>query len=526
MQVLLRPYRNKQVEALAAAVQTAICVLFLGYSYIYVFERFEALPVERGVVVWVMTFASPDAVATAMVVVVAVLATLALGVTVRDALAATSASVFLLCETRRPPELSMHGGQRFHLFLSHTWNTGQDQCAAIKRQLQLHLPGIKVFLDVDDLRDIGALEEHVEESMAVVVFLSRGYFASRNCLREVEAITSQRKPVILVLEADEAKGGLTIEQAMLECPEKYRDYLFKHSDGQPRLPYRWHRVREFQMRSLCLIASEMLGVSPSYARYCKRRPDGRTAAVEEAAAPGASEGQPSPRALLSKPRLELCLASDVAFEEIGYFGRPPELYASPHNPGAERMAKELIAAFEASERPRLRMAPLLVRDGGDDDDDGSADAQRIVRPPDFMVLYLNGETWLGESGASLAREVAAANKAGLRIVLLHENDELRGGCPFARFFQTTPGALIDGGLYSDIAVAMHAVPFREVSLLGAAQAIGATRQLSQTTRASVMRILRSLRLTIRRVPHRGQRVAPPNLSAERSGAEQVLQHGP
>ena len=37
MQAFVRPYRNKQVEALAAAVQTAVCVLILGYSYIYAF---------------------------------------------------------------------------------------------------------------------------------------------------------------------------------------------------------------------------------------------------------------------------------------------------------------------------------------------------------------------------------------------------------------------------------------------------------------------------------------------------------
>ena len=29
----------------------------------------------------------------------------------------------------------------------------------IKRQLQLMLPGVSIFLDVDDLEDIGALEE-------------------------------------------------------------------------------------------------------------------------------------------------------------------------------------------------------------------------------------------------------------------------------------------------------------------------------------------------------------------------------
>ena len=39
------------------------------------------------------------------------------------------------------------------------WGTGQDQCATIKRQLSLLMPGVSIFLDVDDLKDIGALEE-------------------------------------------------------------------------------------------------------------------------------------------------------------------------------------------------------------------------------------------------------------------------------------------------------------------------------------------------------------------------------
>ena len=46
---------------------------------------------------------------------------------------------------------------RYHLFLSHIWSTGQDQVAAIKRQLCLLIPGISIFLDVDDLEDIDAL---------------------------------------------------------------------------------------------------------------------------------------------------------------------------------------------------------------------------------------------------------------------------------------------------------------------------------------------------------------------------------
>jgi len=56
------------------------------------------------------------------------------------------------------------------------WGTGQDQVAVIKRQLQLLLPSLSIFLDVDDLADIGELESYISQSAVVLLFLSRGYF--------------------------------------------------------------------------------------------------------------------------------------------------------------------------------------------------------------------------------------------------------------------------------------------------------------------------------------------------------------
>ena len=47
-------------------------------------------------------------------------------------------------------------------------------------------------------------------------------------------------------------------------------------------------------------------------------------------------------------------------------------------------------------------------------------------------------------------------------VMVHENDPTKDGCPFSRFFQTTPMDLIADGLYKTIAVAMHTGPHREV----------------------------------------------------------------
>jgi hypothetical protein len=42
------------------------------------------------------------------------------------------------------------------------------------------LPGISVFLDVDDLKEIGDLEMYIDQSAAINIFLSHGYFKSKN----------------------------------------------------------------------------------------------------------------------------------------------------------------------------------------------------------------------------------------------------------------------------------------------------------------------------------------------------------
>jgi hypothetical protein len=62
--------------------------------------------------------------------------------------------------------------------------------------------------------------------MVVLIFLSRGYFCSRNCLREVRACKEQKKPILLVHETDDTKGGLTIEEAREECPEVRQRFHF------------------------------------------------------------------------------------------------------------------------------------------------------------------------------------------------------------------------------------------------------------------------------------------------------------
>ena len=89
----------------------------------------------------------------------------------------------------------------------------------MKQQLRDLIPGIEVWLDVDDLEDISALEQYVDASLCIVIFVSDGYFTSKNCMRELAQCVAKRKPLITVIEADPAKGGLSLAQAKQQLHE-------------------------------------------------------------------------------------------------------------------------------------------------------------------------------------------------------------------------------------------------------------------------------------------------------------------
>jgi len=105
--------------------------------------------------------------------------------------------------------IDKHG---FHLFLSHVWGTGQDQMRVVKQRLLEMIPDLHVFLDVDDLKEIGDLEKYVDQTKVVLTYCSRGYFDSRNCMRELCQAVRRKKPMIALIDPDVKKGGLSIDE--------------------------------------------------------------------------------------------------------------------------------------------------------------------------------------------------------------------------------------------------------------------------------------------------------------------------
>ena len=61
----------------------------------------------------------------------------------------------------------------------------------------------------------------------MLIFLSKGYMYSRNCLREARAAMANNTPLVLVREADPSKGGLSMASVREECPFDLRPFVFE-----------------------------------------------------------------------------------------------------------------------------------------------------------------------------------------------------------------------------------------------------------------------------------------------------------
>ena len=102
--------------------------------------------------------------------------------------------------TGQPVQLEpLTDGNQYHLFLSHSWLSGQDAVRVMKERLLNLLPDTKIFLDVDDLAS-GRGAAEVAASEILIVFLSDGYLTRPNTVRELLRAMTLGKPIITVFD--------------------------------------------------------------------------------------------------------------------------------------------------------------------------------------------------------------------------------------------------------------------------------------------------------------------------------------
>ena len=251
----VKPYKRKGFNTLSIASQFSLVCVFLGGIFIKLFsgDGVESATHDGAAA----SEANEDSVLTIVgIMVVFNFSVLVMFVTLA-AIQFSASSVLpsvRLVASGQVPELKLGAGHRYHLFLSHVWSSGQDQMATVKRELQLLLSGVRVFLDVDDLEEIGQLDNYVRQTQSMLLFLSKGYFFSANCKKEVAATLANNNPVMLLHETDPNRGGTSIEQMLADCPDDWREEIFV--PRRPVIP--WLRVKEFKIVSLKMIVSSML----------------------------------------------------------------------------------------------------------------------------------------------------------------------------------------------------------------------------------------------------------------------------
>ncbi|KAK3238678.1 hypothetical protein CYMTET_51328 [Cymbomonas tetramitiformis] len=123
-------------------------------------------------------------------------------------------------QQRRAPPLSQ--GNQWHIFMSHVQrsrtddttgatlvHSGQDQCMALKRDLRARREGLKVWFDQDQEDRVAEtdMQHGVEQSQVFLLFLTKGIFTRPFCRKEIHWAIEANKPMIIVRETLESKGG-------------------------------------------------------------------------------------------------------------------------------------------------------------------------------------------------------------------------------------------------------------------------------------------------------------------------------
>lgn len=486
--LIARPYRRPEDTVVAGAMHLALVCLYLGAMLCRLYRDYEPGAAQR-----VMGFDSVESIATPMLLAAFGMLALLLGVALRVLRQHSLLATIRLQQTRQPPKLSLPKHLRWSLFLSHCWQYPgvQEAVATIKRELQRLLPGVQIFLDVDDLEDTSKLEEYVAQSAVILLFVSRGYFSSVNCLREVVAATSQGKPIVLMHDPDRARGGGPIAELVAECDSKLAPLVFTTR----REPIEWHRIPwHFQLISLKELAAQLLMHAP------RHEPPGHQQ----------QHGSSCQQHALEKP--PLYVPGEVESQRLA-FREGTDVYTSASNPGAGALAAAVQAAYpgllvcDEALVARGRRGTIWRRSLGCRSDRASVDpggaapatsARPGARPSSRsragtvaawlhrlslpsghaqMLLYLNDGFRLdGQAGSMLADALRTALADGVPIVLAHERDPQRGGCEFGECIQAAKdGApdLLSRGLFKPIAVPFPAGPHRRASLALLAQALGA-----------------------------------------------------
>jgi len=332
--------------------------------------------------------------------------------------------------TGQPVQLEpLTDGNKYHLFLSHSWLSGQDAVRVMKERLLDLLPDTKIFLDVDDLAS-GRGAAEVAASKILIVFLSDGYLTRPNTVRELLRAMTLQKIIITVYDERSvymdkdvlraaidaaclnlSRWGLDGDLAAWGAEVPTTADFFAALTAQPLL---WTRLPAFMkvtlqacVTSLVQPKAPVMQSGPSWAQMVLGRADGKASlspeALERAIEMMQTAAEPGAAA---STRLYTRAGISFTWQRLRA-GESFRLYASPHNPGALELTQELSCLLQ-----HLDIELEVTTSVAD------------LAACSHMLLYLDKRTWTDDDQriAALSSDVKAALAKRVHLLLVHESE--------------------------------------------------------------------------------------------------------
>ena len=315
-----------------------------------------------------------------------------------------------------PPPAAPSG---HHLMLSHEWKWGQDQCDVLKRLARAALPSMSIFLDIDDLSDAALLEAYVGSSDVLLVFLTRSYIQSANCMRELVEACRLRKPLLVVRETDDNHGAISADElragveamAMAEQREAAGRLVAALEEG-PALE--WHREKHLKQATLVMIVQALLG------HYDRRAEEHVASQMEERASRQAADADSGPRP--SASAVKGAMRSQKGGKEPTAQAKPRGARVGSPRGGQVRDSGGDAVSELLSASPEHATRRVVLSVGGPA---VAAEARTVWIHPLYRDLVdANGATYygqlakhFGEAGAVVNSHSSAASGDGLVLLL-------------------------------------------------------------------------------------------------------------
>ena len=244
----------------------------------------------------------------------------------------------------------------------------------------------------------------------MLVFCTTKYFESRACARELLCAALLGKPLIVVIEPDATRGGLSpkdVENILVN--ERYPPYFQPRAPADQSWVTRWSLGNElhswgFEVPPTGEQIVKALFLSPPIEWN-------RSLAFQAATVRLIAE-----QVLPEESRGNVYVRGEIGTREVPApiltHGRLHHVFMSLHNIGCGKLMEELEVLLASRSHRGLcsRKSSLKYTDELDE-----------LNHCEYMLVYLTALTWTsGVASASFAKDVATARRLGVRLLLVHE----------------------------------------------------------------------------------------------------------